>query len=453
MKINRLYLHNFRLFADQDFVFPTLFTVLIGENGRGKSAVLHGLRVAASAWLLGFKETERLHIEPEDIRRVELKTRFAPQFPATVRATGLVANQEIVWTRQRADFKGGLGRTAWAEAKTLLELSRQAEQATNSELREVDLPVLVFFSTARLRVGAKKGVELKSKGSKVQDGYFQALTPDYKRKGPSGRAVALAWVKTAYLKMLEEKTESLLTSIPPSVRPSVGQYTGYSVTAPLLGAVLTAIETCVPGWTDLRWDLESDDLAGLYHRPDAPAAERVPLYYLSDGLRTMAGMVAEIAYRCVTLNGHLGAESVRASRGMVLIDELDMHLHPNWQRHVVADLKAAFPNLQFIVTTHSPFIVQSLSSQELISLDHPTDVQPKDLRLEDVATEVMNVESPLSTQNQQAEHMALAYLQSLHTADRATSAELTTLENAVSDPGLRAVLRMERLLKEANASS
>lgn len=126
-----------------------------------------------------------------------------------------------------------------------------------------------------------------------------------------------------------------------------------------------------------------------------------------------------------------------------------MHLHPNWQRHVVADLKAAFPNLQFVATTHSPFIVQSLSSRELINLDHLTDVQPKDLRLEDVATGIMSVESPLSLENQYAEEVASKYLSRLYNSGQASDADLTQLEDTVSDPGLRAILRMERLLEEA----
>ncbi len=445
MRIERLELHNFRFFADAQFNFPARFTVLIGENGRGKSALLHGLRVAAGAWLLGFRETERLHIEPEDVRRVELETRFSPKFPVVVKAAGVVEGQSIEWTRQRNDFKGGVGRTGWKEAKPLIDLAQRCDDLTNVQQQEIDLPVLVYFSTARLWVGAKKAVPLKTKGFKIQDGYAQALTPDHKRKGASSRAVTMGWVKKAYLQLLEARGwgAGLLRLTRPGTPP---------IAAVLLESVFQALTVCVPDWTDLRWDLEADDLSGLYHRPDG-STERVPLYYLSDGLRTMAGMVAEIAYRCVTLNGHLGKEAVRQSKGLVLIDELDMHLHPNWQRHVVRDLKAAFPNLQFVVTTHSPFIVQSLDSTELINLDHPSDIQPKDLRLEDVATEVMNVESPLSLESQQEEQAARHYLQQLHLADQATGAELNRLENAVTDPGLRAVLRMERLLKEAKNQS
>lgn len=457
MRIQSLELHNFRLFEQEVFNFPAPFTVLIGENGRGKSAVLHGLRVAASAWLLGFRETEKLHIEQEDVRRVDLDMRFAPQFPVVVRATGEVEGQPVEWSGRKKDFKGGMGRTAWVEAKSLVTLAQQYEDATNVQLTEISLPVLLYLSTARLWVGAKKAVELKTKGSKIQDGYAQALTPEHKRRGTPGRAIALGWIKKAYFQVLADNAKFFGSSAPP---PS----SAYSYYKDLLDAVWQAIEICVPEWTNLRWGLEDDDLTGLYHRPDS-TPEWVPLYYLSDGLRTMAGTVAEIAYRCVTLNGHLGAEAVRASKGLVLIDELDMHLHPNWQRHVVADLKKAFPNLQFVVTTHSPFIVQSLEASELINLDFEDPVMPsapKDMPIDDVAVDVMGVDDRLGiageADQQQAEKHASLLLQAAKTVakgqlDQVTTQQLEALEETVSDLGLRMALRMERIRKQYPATN
>jgi hypothetical protein len=87
----------------------------------------------------------------------------------------------------------------------------------------------------------------------------------------------------------------------------------------------------------------------------------------------MIGMVADIAYRCVTLNPHLNQKALEKTNGLVLIDEIDLHLHPKWQKRVVNDLKKTFPQIQFIATTHSPFIVQSLQSDEVINLDKATD--------------------------------------------------------------------------------
>lgn len=127
-------------------------------------------------------------------------------------------------------------------------------------------------------------------------------------------------------------------------------------------------------------------------------SQMLPIEYHSDGVRTYMEMVAELAYRCIVLNGYKGENAVLDTHGIVMIDELDLHLHPSWQKHVVADLQAAFPNIQFIATTHSPFIVQSLAREELINLDDPegTEASPEDMTLAEVATEIMGVEHPRS---------------------------------------------------------
>ncbi|MFM2409122.1 MAG: hypothetical protein RL358_1864, partial [Pseudomonadota bacterium] len=83
---------------------------------------------------------------------------------------------------------------------------------------------------------------------------------------------------------------------------------------------------------------------------------------LSDGIRSMLAMVGDIAYRCIKLNPHFGIEAAKKTTGVVLIDEVDMHLHPRWQQLVLSQLSEAFPNLQFVVTTHSPQVLSSVSS-------------------------------------------------------------------------------------------
>jgi predicted ATP-binding protein involved in virulence len=84
----------------------------------------------------------------------------------------------------------------------------------------------------------------------------------------------------------------------------------------------------------------------------------------------MLAPVGDIAYRAVTLNPHLEANILTETPGVVSIDELDLHLHPKWQRRVIENLRTTFPKIQFICTTHSPFLILSLrSGEELLMLD------------------------------------------------------------------------------------
>jgi predicted ATP-binding protein involved in virulence len=79
----------------------------------------------------------------------------------------------------------------------------------------------------------------------------------------------------------------------------------------------------------------------------------------------MIGLVADIAHRTARLNPHLGESAAIETPGIVLIDEVDMHLHPQWQQVVLKSLEQAFPLLQFIVTTHSPQVLTTLRKENI----------------------------------------------------------------------------------------
>lgn len=424
MRIHKIKLHNFRNFGEITFEFPSQFTVVIGENGKGKSSLLQGVRLAAGTFLLGLDEPQRLHIQKEDVRRVDAGHRFAPQRNCYFQAWGELNNQDIEW--KRTLLREG-GRTDSKEAGSLIEIASELNTRVNEKLENsVDMPVFCFFSTARLWSEAKQRIDLKRKGSKIKDGYAKCL--DVK----SDRITPLQWIKANYYKQLKGKERN-----------------------GLLQAVLEAITTCVPDWTNLEWDEDSDDLAGIYQHEDG-ASTFVPLYYLSDGLRTMAGMVAEIAYRCVVLNDHLGRNAVKGSKGVVMIDEIDMHLHPNWQRRAVSDLKNAFPNIQFIATTHSPFIVQSVKQKELINLDPATAADPNTLGLEEVAKDVMGVENTRSEYYLKYFAAASEYFKALESAEHIKSLkEKEVLKSRLDeielgfqqDPAYAAFLKLNRAAK------
>ena len=134
-------------------------------------------------------------------------------------------------------------------------------------------------------------------------------------------------------------------------------------------------------------------------------------------------LIVDIAYRMATLNPQLKEQALLETPGVVLIDELDLHLHPKWQRLVVADLKKIFPKVQFIATTHSPFVIQSLEAGELISLDEEQYVNApySGQSIEDIAEEIMGVEIPQYSQKKQEMYKAAAaYYEAL---DRAASEE------------------------------
>jgi predicted ATP-binding protein involved in virulence len=221
--------------------------------------------------------------------------------------------------------------------------------------------------------------------------------------------------------------------------------------AVLYEAVKKAITDCIEEYKEIGYDVRHDSIMVKLN-----GEHWLPAYLCSDGYRNMIAMVADIAYRMAMLNPHLGPAVTQKTPGVVLIDEIDLHLHPKWQRRVVNDLKRAFPGVQFIATSHSPFIVQSLKSmEELIKLDGQMEpIENIDMSIEDIAEDIMNVHIPQKSKR---------YLDMMKTAEQyydlleegksaENDDELKGIKDKLDelsipfsdDPALQAFLKMER---------
>ena len=217
-----------------------------------------------------------------------------------------------------------------------------------------------------------------------------------------------------------------------------------------LQAVFSAVAGCVEGTERVLYDFELDDIA-----LDFDDGERYPFGFQSDGQRSLTALAADIALRCVQLNPHLKGEAPKVINGVVLIDELDLHLHPKWQRRIVGDLNSLFPKLQFVATTHSPFIVQSLDGQGLINLSHRGLLEkPKEPRsVEDISEETMGVDRPQRSRLfHQKEAAARRYYELLDRLDdddhqdiAKAKRELDEIEDRfMDDPAYSAFLKLQR---------
>ncbi|MCE9562624.1 MAG: AAA family ATPase [Planctomycetes bacterium] len=129
-----------------------------------------------------------------------------------------------------------------------------------------------------------------------------------------------------------------------------------------LAAVRTAVAdvlqpTC---WGNIDWDKSRQCVVAEH-----PYHGRMPLASLSSGVRNMIAVTADLAHRCARLNPALGNDVARETPGVVLIDEVDLHLHPAWQQQVVELLRATFPAIQFVLTTHSPQVLSTVNSESI----------------------------------------------------------------------------------------
>ena len=116
-----------------------------------------------------------------------------------------------------------------------------------------------------------------------------------------------------------------------------------------------------------QYNVKSQELEVTVSRDDS--VEKFPVQMLSDGEKGVISLVADIAYRMALLNPDL-LEHVLETPGIVLIDEIDLHLHPAWQKKIVDDLIHIFPNIQFVITTHSPSVLANVRKEYVQTLNH-----------------------------------------------------------------------------------
>ncbi len=144
---------------------------------------------------------------------------------------------------------------------------------------------------------------------------------------------------------------------------------------PEFEAVRNAVASCYKHVDDdqsvkrvvIDYDAEKEDLEFQTYFDDG-SAEVLPLYYLSDGTKSILAVAADIAYRMAVLNPGLLDRVITDTDGVVMIDEVDMHLHPSWQRKIVNSLHETFPKVQFIFTTHSPSVLTNVPKENIVML-------------------------------------------------------------------------------------
>ncbi|MCT7967560.1 AAA family ATPase [Laspinema sp. D1] len=364
MKVYKITAHNFKGFDERTFELSDPFTLIIGDNGKGKTAILDALAIGLSDLLSGFHEEGSFrNITNDDVRQQKYQQGetpdIQPQYPASVTWEGVFEGQDIVWTQSVT------GRNRPPKDKNIENLSKQLrEKADNGE--NIRLPLVAYYGTDRLWIpNPKKSDSPGVSASRIQ-GYLNCLHPDANVKK------LIQWLKQETEKSLKSGQESDLFLV-----------------------VKNAIYDCMKeeDWNDISYVFGEAGQGDVLAK--AKDGRLLPLRMLSDGVRNVLAMVADIAYRAAMLNPHFGRDAAKKTSGIVLIDEIDLHLHPSWQRHIVEDLHRTFPEIQFIATTHSPFIVQSLRKGKLLNLEDPQETSEYyDQSIEDITENVMGVELP-----------------------------------------------------------
>jgi predicted ATP-binding protein involved in virulence len=290
------------------------WTLLLGENGVGKSTLMRsiGLVLAGSAALA------ELIGDPDSWIR-------AGQNECTISADLETAEGEKRHVSLRISRGDTIKEVYETNKETLELLDRAIARAARNYL------VIAYGASRRL-----SSTKLST----------QTVTPRFRH--PRANNVATLFSPDAMLNPLETWAIDL----------------HYRLQDEGLRIVDEAMKKLLPGMTFKGIDRERRDL--VFDTVDG----EVPLAYLSDGYQNMAAWCGDLLFRITdTFDDY---KDPLAARGLLIVDEIDLHLHPVWQRQLRNFLNDMFPNFQFILTTHSPLTAQQASAGELFVMRRPT---------------------------------------------------------------------------------
>lgn len=349
MYLEKLKLHNFRCYEKLEMDFNRQLTVLVGKNGSGKTTVLEAIAIALGTWFVGFNivNAKGINKRTDPLRKayqIGATDDVQTQFPVEIEAWGKIEESKEQILHWKRELYTPTGTMTTKDAKEIVEYAAEYQKAISEGRTDIYLPIVAYYGTGRLwDYHRQKRIDVFKVSSRT-NGYIDCLD------GTANVKLMMDWFQIMTINKYQRQEENLESN-------------------PELDTVYLAMEKCLTnlsGYSDvkIRYNMGTQELDVYYSEQDKQRM-RIPLNQLSDGYKGMISLVADIAYRMATLNPQLGTEVLSKGDGVVLIDEVDLHLHPAWQQKVINNLMNIFPKVQFIVSTHAPAVISSVKTDKL----------------------------------------------------------------------------------------
>ena len=331
-QLREVHVDNYRCFDELRLPLEEDTTVLFAENGGGKTALLNALAMGLTVFQRGSSKILKLdagrdlRIRTLDEQGREEKGRREP-----------VGRCEIEWTAAVGEMESVTWSTA-VKSKDSSARTRNRHRPILEALEQVRVPgerwpLFAWYGVDRLeRPRDRRKVE---RTRDRWEAYESSLDPNL------DEAPLLQWLQDEFLGDVARREQKMAERS-------------------FHRAVMKAAVRATPGVTDAWYDAVTR--GPMVRFEDGRVA---PWSELSDGYHAFIALVADIARRAVMLNELDGAEAPARVEGVVLIDELDLHLHPRWQRVALPRLRDVFPRLQLIITTHSPQVLSSAENRQV----------------------------------------------------------------------------------------
>lgn len=327
MKLSELIIMDFRGFAGADIKLEGKSAIFFGINGAGKTSVLRSINLLYANIInkvVNRKELrQKYNIELEDIRHGKAHTKIQGKF---ILRSG---DDEAVWYDRQMERKTGK-RTHFKN--NLEKIADSIQKSYRNDESQDCVPVFVNYGTNRLVLDIPLRIRTHHEFD-VYSTYEKAIENriDFR--------TFFEWYRD------QEDAENAI-----KVEKKDFKYMDRS-----LNAVKKAIMAMLPGFENIHI-IRKPRLAMVVEKEGI----QLNVSQLSDGEKCVLALFGDLAKRLSLANPNL--ENPLLGEGVVLIDEIELHMHPSWQRVILSTLRNTFPNIQFIITTHSPIVLSEVDN-------------------------------------------------------------------------------------------
>lgn len=343
MRIDRVSITNMRLIGEQtkEIVFDATknVVILLGDNGFGKTTILDAIATAMAPYPAQFPGISDFQLNDLDVH-INRHGRRAQYL--TVDAE--LSDKDFVMKSIR--YRKGTQNTPKTNYEHLKQAAIAQKDAILAGESNIELPIFAYYGTGRGQFQVPERRRGFQQMFERWDCYKSAINPetDFKR--------FFGWFD-----LMEDQE-----------RRDREKLRDFNYRSPVLNAVRRALSEIVDCYKNPR--IETRPLRFIMDRIDHDGStHELRIEQLSEGYKIVIAMVADLAARMSEANPDM--DNPLNATGIVLVDEIDLHLHPRWQRDILKQLTNVFPNVQFIVSTHSPVIVIGAAEiAQIVNLNH-----------------------------------------------------------------------------------
>lgn len=336
MQLKKISIKNFKGIEEKTIIFKPGFNLIKGSNGRGKTSILEAIAVGLGGFIAGLPDVTTRHFSSDEVRNVYMKMGDGSYdrtyvMPVEVSMEAVLDGEEFKWTRGKSSINASRSTTQPRD------IYKKAEEMAGDN--NIEFPVLVYLSAGRVWSQKRERTE-----NIFRKQYFRTVGYTDALIDASSVKLLLNWcMKMEMVAWQKEK--------------KIAEY--------------EAVKQAVAKFMDIMEESEGHEV--FYDKQEEQLMYTVentvfPITQLSAGYQSLVWMALDIAYRMAVLNPNK-KEHIAETKGIVLIDEIDMHLHPRWQWNIVNALQNVFPNVQFIAATHSPILFAASNDLWLIDVE------------------------------------------------------------------------------------